>query len=211
MLQSVDEQGTITWECHWRTHDGAPACGQENTYHLSHEGVQWLNEREIAIPACVKCGAKMTIRIPTEEEMTPPIITRDETGQIMQVEPAPGYEHFFKHWQKDADIVHDALPHPTLQHLSLDEIRAMQEHIKAKAPNAPVDWMVSTTPREVIHAVSPRAFVAHHQELARQMQAAGKVWSEPEVVQREPMVPLSRVRSLVEEMLRERGIIIAEE
>ena len=54
----------------------------------------------------------------------------------------------------------------------------MQEQMKAKAPDAPTEWMLTHTIRQDIHKVYPHPAVARHRELARQLQAIGKVYQD---------------------------------
>jgi hypothetical protein len=115
MLQSIDAQGNMQYACTWRPHQDAPACGASNTIHISHEQVRWLHGNEIEVPPCTTCGAIMSVRVPSEQEMTPPIIARDPDGQGY-LSPSPGYEHFYNHWHirtervDDKDIVREVSP-----------------------------------------------------------------------------------------------------
>jgi hypothetical protein len=176
MISKIDEQGNTHWTC-LGLHG---TCKQVNTYHVSHEKMQWLNEHEIVMPPCSACGAIMTIRVHTDEELTPPVITHDEnTGKIVQVAPADHPKFSGNLWFVEKDVVRHPLPHPTLAHLSEGQIKELQASIKNQAPDAPLDWMLTETTREIIHRVFQHPAVAVHRQLADVMRQNGKVYSEP--------------------------------
>jgi hypothetical protein len=168
MLTDLRDDGTMTWICTY--------CKSDCQAHISHPQVVRNADRTIDLPPCETCVARgtpttLSIRAATDEELTPPTITRDElTGQILQVAPTPGYEAFDNHWGKVVEITHTPIPHPTLAHLSPQEIQAMQEQIKAKAPDAPIDWMLTTQVREKIHAVFLCPWVERHREVWRRIE-----------------------------------------
>ena len=141
MLDLIDAQGNVRYYCTWRSSQFTPACGAENTLHISHEAVKWININVVEVPPCVRCGAKMSLRIPTDEEMTPPIVVKDPQSGDAHLTHAPGYEEFHTHWDIRTERVDD---------------------------------------KNVVREVVPHSWVAHHQNLARQMQDIGKVYSKKE-------------------------------
>jgi hypothetical protein len=218
MLHSIDSLGNISWHCHtpnclfhscsdWD--EGISCLHHEHnsgeskdihSAHISNQGVSWVGPEEIELPVCTQCGEKMTLKV--HNNVAEPIITKDEqTGEILQVRMPEGFEHHGNLWFKDADIVKQAMPHPTLAHLTTDQIRAQQESLRAVAPNAPVDWMMQEMLIEKIHRVIPHPAVARHQELAKQLNAAGKVWIEPTPQSEES------VEDKITRILQEHGVI----
>lgn len=201
MLHRITEAGQLTWHCstptcpyhncaawdegircrhHAATQRQQPQ-GQSLTAHLGDEGVQWVSACEIELPPCPACAAKKittktTLRVHDDEELTPPIITRDElSGQIVQVAPHPHPKFSGNLWFVRSDTVRTREPHPMLAHLSSEQIAEMQADIKNKAPDAPVEWMQTESTREMIHEVYQHPAVARHLQLAEQMKAAGKL------------------------------------
>lgn len=191
MLHNIEKDGTISWHCITSTcsyHNCAQwdreiACsihlpgitGKTHTTHISDNEVQWVNLVEILLPVCLECGSRWTLRVHDDEELTPPIITRDEiTGKILQVAPSthPKYSHNL--WIKDADIIRKHIPHPTLLHLTPEQIHQIQADIRNKAPDAPIDWMMTEVTTEDIHDVYQHPAVARHRELAWQLMKSGK-------------------------------------
>lgn len=162
---------TAYWKC---------VCGAENAVTASSDALKWNTQQEIALPPCDRCGAITTIRVHEEEETTPPKIAIDEnTGKILQVAPADHPKYSDNLWQRRSEIVRHPLPHPTLAHLSEGQIKELQASIKNQAPDAPVDWMLTETTRELIHEVKQHPAVALHRQLADLMRQAGKDSTEP--------------------------------
>lgn len=221
MLHSIDTTGMISWHCHnpactyhnCQAWDRGVTCahhpnrhneeaGQTITAHISDAGVEWVGPQDIALPPCPGCGARMTLHVHDEEELTAPLITTDEqTGKIIQVAPHPHPKFSGNLWFVDADMIKKRVPHPTLAHLSPDQIAQMQLDIKSKAPEAPTDWMMTEAVHQEIHAVFQHPAVSRHRSLAEQLQAAGKVYTPPA-----PVVQESQEAMLIR-LLQEHGVI----
>lgn len=222
MLHAIDTTGMIAWHCHnpactyhncqgWDrgvhcAHHGEAQRTQENgqtiTAHISDPEVQWTSPQDIALPPCPGCGSRMTLHVHDDEELTAPIITTDEqTGKILQVAPHPHPKFSGNLWFVDADMIKKQQPHPTLAHLSPDQIAQMQTDIKSKAPDAPTDWMLTETVQQEIHAVYQHPAVARHQQLATLLTEAGKVYTPPEPATQD------FVEETVMRLLQEHGVI----
>lgn len=174
-------------------------CGTENQAHVSHEQLQWKTEQEILLPPCSKCGGVATIRVHDDEELTPPIIARDEkSGKILQVAPAEHPKYAGNLWRKDSHIVRHPLPHPTLAEAGLSEgqIRELQAYNRSKAPNIPVDWMLTESTREEIREVTPHPAVALHRQLADLMRQHGKEYVPPDDHVTAPRLPAIQLSQL---------------
>lgn len=188
MIHAI-KQGKIQWHCahpacsyhNCAAWDRVAACAQHpqtqwqqppgNTHETPVSELTWADAQHIVLPRCQECGTVMTVRVFREEECLAPTITRDEhTGKIVQVK-ADGVAP----WIVDTQTHHLFVPHPTLAHLSHEQIRAMMASIQAQAPHAPIDWMLSTSIYEEIKDVFPHPAIALHQEAARLLVAAGKI------------------------------------
>jgi len=228
MLHTIDDTGMISWHCHnprckyhncskWEsgiqcthhgdTQRGQPA-GETLTAHLSDPGVHWTDENNIALPPCPECGTQMTLHVHDDEELTPPIITKDErTGKILQVAPADHPKYSPNLWLTNVDITRKQNPHPTLAHLEPDQIIQMQADLRNKAPDAPVDWMLSESIQAEIKSVEQHPAVARHAELARQLKETGKVYQEPATPEAQQLFTLDQVKELITSTLQEHGVI----
>lgn len=170
-MLNIIVDNTAYWKC---------VCGTENAVTASHDGLKWKTAQEIQLPPCERCGAITTIRVHDEEETPPPKIAIDQnTGKILQVAPGDHPKYSDNLWQRRSEIVRHPLPHPTLAHLSEGQIKELQAYARSKAPDVPVDWMLTETTREVIHEVKPHPAVALHRQLADLMRQNGKVYTEP--------------------------------
>lgn len=171
MLDNVDKKGNVTWICAGLGN----TCKETITYHLNHDDMQFVRENEIVMPACQKCGTRMTIYVHGDHELLEPIITKDAiTGKILQAADNPHPDYRDNIWIKHTSIVHTPMPHPTLAHLSVEQIKELQALNRSKAPDMPLDWMLTESIHEEIHSVTMRPFVEHHRSLAEQMKTAGK-------------------------------------
>jgi hypothetical protein len=171
--------------------------------------VEWVSEKEIALPRCEECGTRITLLV--HGEIVEPIITKDEqTGKILQVAMPRGAEHHGNLWIVDKDLVKQKMPHPSFAHLSPEQLLQLQQiqaAIKSMAPDAPIDWMVPDAIREDIKNVYPHPAVARHQSLAQQMIAAGKTYQPPVFEQRQQQVfTLEDVQGIVTDLLKNLGI-----
>lgn len=225
MLHDIDPNtGIISWHCHTPTckyhncqgwdrgitcqhhedQQNQPA-GETLTAHISDPGVQWVSPNDIALPPCPACGSRMTVHIHDDEDLMPPIVKRDEqTGEILQV-TGPDHPNYHQSlWRVDADVIRKQVPHPSLAHLSMGQIQEMQAGIKNKAPETPVDWMLSEVTTLRINGVTQHPAVARHRELARQLQAVGKVYTPP--VAGAP-VPQESIEDVVTRLLQAHGLI----
>lgn len=196
MLHDIDDNGTIKWHCpnpecayhncgNWdqgvtcevhKQTQRQQADGLTLSAHISDPHLIWIDPRHICLPVCARCTRRVGINIYSEDEIAQPIIKKDElTGKILQATMPPGYEHHGNLWIKNADIIRKQQPHPTLAHLSPAQIQQMQADIRNKAPEAPIDWMLTETIEEDIHAVFPHPALARHRVLKRQLIAIGKM------------------------------------
>lgn len=194
MIKAINND-TIHWTC---------ICGTENTPHISDEQLRWKTEQEIHLPPCSKCGAIANIRVHDDEELTPPVIARDEgSGKILQVAPAEHPKYSGNLWKKHSDIVRHPQPHPTLANLSEAEIKELQAYNRSKAPDVPVDWMLTETTREVIHSVTQHPAVALHRQLASLMKQHGKEFVPPDEHVTAPRMPAIQISQLSPPTLEE--------
>lgn len=226
MLHAIDAQGNIQWHCismpqcsyHncevWDkeiracSHHATRVSGQTHTAHISDPGVIWLSNTTIRTPICDECGAFTMLEI--HENVIEPIIKRDEiTGKILQVVMPPGYEHYHTLWIADANTIRKTVPHPTMAHLTAEQIKQQQELLRSVAPDAPVDWMQQEMIIEDIHNVYPHPAVERHRSLAGQLRASGKVYVPPKEETPEPMYTSSQVKEIVTNLLQQHGLITA--
>lgn len=177
MLHSIDEGGNIQWDCHnpycphhhcagRDEHTECPAhnekvVGIPHQAHISHEGVQYTSDRLVQLPPCRSCGSQMTVAVQfSEKELAPPTIERDEFGHIVSVtiNGAPNFVVIKDHVERQ-----------------LIEVRPEQNSL----PNG-TRLIVQDGKhyREIANYIIDDAYVApwlaRHQELHRQLQAAGK-------------------------------------
>jgi hypothetical protein len=151
----------------------------------------------------------MSLHVYDDEELTPPVITYDEiTHKILQVAPNPHPKYSKNVWKTTVEVTKKLNPHPTFAHLNVDQILQVQADIKNKAPDAPLDWMLTESIQAEIKSVEQHPAVARHADFAQQLIASGNVWqvpSEPE----EPMQVYTeaQVKDLVTRILQEHGVI----
>lgn len=155
-----------------------PHVGKDIVVHISHPDVVHVSSHPhygecIALPPCPGCGSVMAIRVYPEHEQVEPQIIPDASGlgHTLQFHPRANDNL----WRVHGETSHQYVPHPTLAHLSIEQIQAHQDALTSVAPDAPVDWMLSKVQINRIHRVELRPHVAHHQRLLEKMREAGKV------------------------------------
>jgi hypothetical protein len=221
MLHALDDQGNLAWYCRnpdCRYHscqawdDGIKCLAhpdrqngtieEAHTAHISDPDIRWVGPQEIALPVCPDCGDSTTLHIHSDEELTPPIITRDEiTGKILQVAPHPHPKYSPNLWQTHIDITRKRVPHETLAHLSPDQIAELQAYNRNLAPNIPVDWMMTEAIYADIQSVTQHPAVTRHRALAEQMTSTGKMYEPPTEV----ITPT--IEETITKLLQEHGLL----
>lgn len=155
-----------------------PHHGKDIVVHISHEGVQYVGTLPylgdyIALPPCPGCGFIMGLRVHPEHEKIEPQIIPDQSGL--------GHTLQFQQrtndglWRVQGDAFNIQVPHENYAHLSVEQIRALQDYIKAQAPQADVSWMLTSVPVARIHKVELRPHVIHHANLKQKMIEYGKL------------------------------------
>src|SRR5450631_121927 len=75
----MTDTGHLTYHC--------SKCKQPHTHHVSHEEIQYqpADPTMVDLPAC-PCGTKTSLKVVQPEwELQPPVIDRDENGNIRSV------------------------------------------------------------------------------------------------------------------------------
>jgi len=154
-------------------------CGSAQTVHVSHPDVQYNAPHDVLTPVCQECLARgVSARISLKTHFT-------------EAELAPPQISYHPDGSI-ADCVKVGAPNFT----------EVKTHYELRP-----DGMGNSARVRVIDAViHPVAWVTHHQNLVGHMQRHGKVYTPPEQVPQEPMVPLSQVKEIVQSLLQQYGI-----
>lgn len=180
MLNTIDDQGNITWDCHnpicryhhcagWDDHCVCPHHTQKIegtplTAHISHDAIVYTGADIVALPPCPGCGSQTFVKVQFDDaHLLPPVIERDEHGRItsVTVKGAPNFTVIKDHTERLL--------------IQIDDLRALPDGTK-------LIWKDGMAYREMTTYVVDDAYMApvvqRHQALHEQLQAIGKKFKE---------------------------------
>ncbi|HET8911203.1 MAG TPA: hypothetical protein VFN23_07060 [Ktedonobacteraceae bacterium] len=152
-IQSIDDQGNLTWRCpHW-PEEADTVCGAQHQHHIGHEAIKWHGHpgskpehQTVSLPPCSGCGAQTFLKVHyTEKELRAPnmwLAWTFERAQMLQVLQA----------------AYQQAEEGSSQKMMLAQQMAELEAIRNAGG---------------LHTES-HAMALRHRELARQLKAAGK-------------------------------------
>lgn len=166
-LQTIDEEGNLTWNCPHMPEEADNACGTANSAHISHEHIKWHGlpatkpeHRSISLPPCSGCKAQTFLKVAfTEKELKAPNMWLPWTSEMETQQQR--FKDMLAHAEAHAEQYKDK----NLTTIHLDLLKQQIEQLEAMKQ--------AGGSHTNTHAMALR-----HVELAKQLVASGKLPTE---------------------------------
>lgn len=139
-IHAISDNGDLHWKCLGLQ----GKCQKDNHAHVAHDGVVWVDDSHVRLPACTACGAVCTLRVNfTDEEkqasnalqygmvptemMLPHAITGEQIPVMIPALKPVGVNPYFERHEAVAEHLRRYGKHPPSQTRALEPQDSQQQ------------------------------------------------------------------------------------